>query len=146
VKSNIYIVIVSFIAGVLLCYFVMPSKEVTKEVESKEQAKKIAELESRIKANVVTYRTIYKDRIVEKIIDKSVTEKKEKEDLVTQKTSQVEETTKINTKKIGLEAGMNVNHTYYGHVTYDLFGNFFIGGHIEIGLHNTLGAGIGVRL
>jgi hypothetical protein len=129
-------------AGVLLCYFFLPAKEV--EIESKEQAKKIAELESRIKANVVTYRTIYKDRIVEKIVDKSVTDTTEKkqEDIK----AETKEVVKINTKKFGVEAGMNVNHTYYGHVTYDLFGNFFIGGHVEIGLHNTLGAGIGVRL
>lgn len=141
---------ISFALGVVLCYFLLPTKEVIKEVESTEQTKKIAELESKLKQknNIVTYRTIYKDKIVEKIVDKTETDidQKENETDTTQKDTEAKEVTRINKKYWGVEVGYDFNDSYYSHITYGLFNNLFIGGHGQIGKHNAVGLGIGVRL
>lgn len=51
----------------------------------------------------------------------------------------------INKKSFGIEGGGMVNGSYYGHVTYDVFGPFFIGAHGQFGTSNSAGAGIGIR-
>jgi chromosome segregation ATPase len=52
----------------------------------------------------------------------------------------------INPKNFGIEAGVLTNRDYYGHVTYDIFGPFFIGAHAEFGTAtNAGGLGLGLK-
>jgi len=52
----------------------------------------------------------------------------------------------INKKSFGIEAGGLLNGNYYGHVTYDVFGPFFLGAHSQFGTtSNTAGLGVGIR-
>lgn len=60
-------------------------------------------------------------------------------------TMQETKTVTTNPKKFGVEAGLLTNSDYYGHITYDLWGPFFIGGHGELGSHPAGGVGLGLR-
>lgn len=51
----------------------------------------------------------------------------------------------VNKKSFGVEVGVMTNASYYGHVSYDVFGPVFIGGHAQFGSQNGLGTGIGLR-
>lgn len=59
-----------------------------------------------------------------------------------QKTKSVE----TNPKKFGVEAGMLNDRGYYGHVSYDVWGPFFLGLHSEFEPSDSrFGAGVGFR-
>jgi hypothetical protein len=51
----------------------------------------------------------------------------------------------INKKSFGLEVGGLLNGNYYGHITYDVFGPFFLGAQGEFGPSSTAGLGVGLR-
>jgi len=50
-----------------------------------------------------------------------------------------------NPKNLGLELGILTDLNYYGHVTYDVWGPFFIGVQGQFGSNSMAGAGIGIR-
>jgi len=71
---------------------------------------------------------------------KESTYKQQIEDL--QKTKSVT----TNPKKFGVEGGMLTDKDYYGHVSYDVWGPFFLGLHTQFGPSDSaVGAGIGLR-
>lgn len=51
----------------------------------------------------------------------------------------------INKKSFGAEAGVTTSLSYYGHVTYDVFGPVFVGLHAQFGPQVGAGAGLGLR-
>lgn len=51
----------------------------------------------------------------------------------------------INKKSFGVEGGMLTSKDYYGHVTYDVFGPFFLGLQGQFGPSPAAGAGVGIR-
>ncbi len=51
----------------------------------------------------------------------------------------------VNKKSFGIEAGGLSNASYYGHITYDVFGPFFLGAQGQWGNSNAAGLGIGIR-
>lgn len=53
--------------------------------------------------------------------------------------------TEINKKSFGLEAGLLSDKNYYGHVSYDVVGPFFLGLHAQFGVSTAGGAGLGIR-
>lgn len=70
-----------------------------------------------------------------------------KEEQYKQTISSLQESKTITTnpRKLGLEAGLLSNSDYYGHLTYDVWGPFFIGGQIDFGPNSAVGGGIGIR-
>jgi hypothetical protein len=60
-------------------------------------------------------------------------------------TMQETKTVTTNPKNFGISAGLLTDGGYYGNVTYDVWGPFFISGLGEFGPHSTAGAGIGIR-
>jgi iron-sulfur cluster repair protein YtfE (RIC family) len=70
-----------------------------------------------------------------------------KEEQYQQTISTLKETKTVTTnpKSLGVSAGLLTDGGYYGHVSYDVWGPFFIDGLGEFGPHSTAGAGIGIR-
>jgi len=60
-------------------------------------------------------------------------------------TLQETKTITTNPKSFGISAGLLTDGGYYGNVTYDVWGPFFIDGLGEFGPHSAAGAGIGIR-
>jgi hypothetical protein len=52
-----------------------------------------------------------------------------------------------NKKQFGIEAGILLTKDWYTHITYDLYGPFFIGGQIQFNMidPSTVGVGIGIK-
>lgn len=68
-------------------------------------------------------------------------------ELKTELSKKTESTTvTVNPKKLGVEAGFTTDQTFYGHGTYNFWGPFFFGSHIESNLRqHSAGIGLGIN-
>jgi len=115
------------------------SKQVITSIQE-EFKTKIASIETK-------WETIHKERVakIQKEFDsKEETYKHQIDEL--EKSKVID----INKKSFGVEAGILTNTSYYGHVTYDVFGPFFLGLQAQFPITPTSpgaagGAGIGIR-
>lgn len=170
-NNNIIMYLIIFASGFGIAYLITPTKTITEKVEVQSEADKktIADLNTKINTLEKINKTI-KERVRTVIIttpdgtkkeeiirDTDTSEQTEREikaeyeakiETLEKEISELKNNTvtEINKKKIGVEAGITTGKSYYGHVTYDIFNNFFIGGHAQIGKTNSIGAGVGIRL
>ena len=117
------------------------------ESEVNESTKVITQIQQEFKEKVeaieTKWETLHKERVAEIKKDFDSKEQTYKKEIDELKTTKVVD---INKKSFGVEAGVLLDKSYYGHVTYDVFGPFFLGLHSQFGTTNTAGAGIGLRL
>lgn len=85
---------------------------------------------------------IHKDRVVQ--IQKEFSSKEEDYKKTIDELHK-EKVVDINKKSFGIEGGILTNKDYYGHVTYDVFGPFFVGAQGQFGLSPAAGLGVGIR-
>lgn len=86
------------------------------------------------------WETAYKERLVSVKKDFQSKEENYKKQIDELSKSKV---TEINKKSFGLEVGLLTNNSYYGHLTYDVFGPFFIGFHAQINNGNVSPSNLG---
>lgn len=115
------------------------SKQVVTSIQ-KEFSEKIASIETK-------WETIHKERVANLTKEFNSKEEEYKHKIDELEKSKVVD---INKKSFGLEVGALTSGSGYGHVTYDVFGPFFLGLHAQFGLIPTApgaagGAGIGLR-
>lgn len=115
------------------------SKQVITSIQE-EFKQKVASIETK-------WETVHKERVEKLQKEFSSKEESYKHQIDELEKSKVVD---INKKSFGAEVGVLTNLNYYGHVTYDVFGPFFLGLHAQFGLTPTApsaagGAGIGLR-
>lgn len=117
------------------------------ETDTDESSKVISQIQQEFKQKVDSieqkWSVIHKERVVEMQKEFDAKEQTYKKMIDELKYSKVED---INKKNLGIEAGILLDKSYYGHITYDLLGPVFLGGHAQFGTANTLGLGLGLRL
>lgn len=117
------------------------------ETDTDESSKVVTQIQQEFKQKVDSieqkWSVIHKERVVEMQKEFDAKEQAYKKTIDEMKYTKVED---INKKSFGIEAGVLIDRSYYGHVTYDVFGPVFLGGHAQFGLNNTLGLGLGLRL
>lgn len=117
------------------------------ESEVNESTKVITQIQQEFKEKVEQieskWETIHKERVADLKKDYESKEQTYKKEIDELKQTKVVD---INKKSFGVEAGVLLDKSYYGHVTYDVFGPLFLGLHSQFGTTNTAGAGIGLRL
>jgi hypothetical protein len=117
-----------------------------KESEINESTKIISEIQKDFKQKLEEteklWESVHRERV---ILVRQEFEKKEAE--YQKKIAQLEssKTEEVNAKSVGAEIGKMSNGNYYGHVTADFFGPFFIGAQGELGSQSSMGLGIGLR-
>lgn len=114
--------------------------EVVTEIRE-EFNRKVSTIESR-------WKSVYKSRLIEvkETFDKKLKKEKEKWEKSKQ-TVETEKITKTNPKSFGLEGGIDTDKDLYLHGTYNLYGPFFMGGHVGLDdkqVPDAGGFGIGV--
>jgi hypothetical protein len=110
------------------------SKQVVTAIQQ-EFKEKIASIE-------VKWETVHKERVA------AITKEfNSKEESYKHQIDELERTkvVDINKKSFGAEAGVMTNLSYYGHVSYDVFGPIFLGLHAQFGNTTGAGAGLGLR-
>lgn len=119
------------------------------ENEVEESSKVVTQIQEEFKSKVEQiekkWETIHKERVTAIKKDFDSKESLYKKEIDTLKSSKV---TEINKRSFGAEAGLTQDQDYYGHVTYDLFGPVFVGGHVQMSKDlkdNKVGAGLGLR-
>jgi hypothetical protein len=169
-KFNYFYILV-FVIGCSVGAIFYPSKTITKtvEVQNESDKKTISDLTAQVNTLEKTNKTL-KEHIrtiiiktpdgtekTEIVRDSIINEEKQTEikEKFEKKVEELEkeiaalrqkEKTEINKKRFGIEAGILMNRSYYGHLQADLFGPVFVGGHIQLGIDNTIGIGMGLRL
>jgi hypothetical protein len=101
------------------------------------------EFQTKINSIEKKWEDIHQQRVAELQKEYDSKEQTYKQTIDTLQKSKVET---INPKNFGLEAGVLANKDYYTHVTYDVFGPFFIGLQGQFGTtDSTAGVGVGIR-
>jgi len=100
------------------------------------------EFQTKIASIEKKWEDIHKQRVAELEKQYSAKEQSYQQTIDTLQKSKVET---INPKSFGVEAGVLADKSYYGHVSYDIFGPFFLGLQTQFGNSNTVGAGLGIR-
>ena len=110
------------------------SKQVITSIQE-EFKEKVASIETK-------WETIHKDRVatLSKQFDLKEAEYKHRIDEF-----EKSKVTDINKKSFGVEAGILTDLTYYGHITYDIFGPIFLGLQSQFGTSTGAGVGLGLR-
>jgi len=170
--KNVYFrYFVSFCVGCIVCIIFFPSKTIIKKVEVTNESfkKTIEDLEKQVvtleksnyelnknkrtiiiensdgsKRTEIEEKTNSKKEISKETIENIKRELKEAKKEI----KRLKEYSKldINKKSFGIEFGVNLNKSYYGHISYDIFNSIFLGTHVEIGKTNNIGIGVGLRL
>jgi hypothetical protein len=117
------------------------------ETDVSESTKVVTQIQEEFKQKVDSienkWETIHKERVTQIQKQFDAKEQEYKKTIDEMKQTKVVD---INKKSFGIEVGLLTNKDYYGHVTYDLFGPLFIGGHAQFGPEQAAGLGIGLRL
>lgn len=144
--------LIAFIIGVICCYFVLPSKVVTKEISSETDKKTISELKIQLAtatqihsvsvtsggSTVVTTDT----HIIQSNQTSSTTSSHD------QAQTQTHEKTVINPKWNSIEVGAQTDKAIYGHYQSGIFNPVVLGVHVAYSRetqHVVAGLGIGIN-
>src|SRR5690606_32585529 len=116
------------------------------ESEVTESTKVIAQIQEEFKTKIESIEKKWSDVHRERVLEL----KKEYDSKLEEYQKKIVELEKdkivdINKKSFGVEVGLVTGLNYYGHVTYDVFGPFFLGLHTQLGSSVSAGAGIGIR-
>jgi len=167
-KKTLVKFIIIFIIGCAIGAIFYPSKTIIKtlEVDNELDKKVISELQKKVQSLESTNKKLESE---ERIIHVRNTDGSERTETVRvskeyeTRTKEIKESyeqriaeyqkeiaklkeynkVEINKRSVGVEVGMMLDRSYYGHVQADVFGPIFLGGHVSLG--NSLGIGIGVR-
>jgi translation elongation factor EF-1beta len=118
------------------------------ESDTEESAKIMAEVQQEYKRQLQDAQSQWEKKSAEEITSIKVSYETKIEELKKEIAKKESETTVISNKKsFGVEFGLVTGKAYYGHVTYDIWGPVFIGGHVETLEDNgfRVGGGIGAR-
>lgn len=124
-----------------------------KESELEETSEVVTEVRQEFNRKVKTiedrWKKVFTERIIKikKTFDKSLEEQKElhKEEIKKLKSEKI---TTVNPKHFGAEVGVDTSKDLYIHGSYDVYGPFFMGGHVGFEgykVPNSAGIGLGVK-